>query len=79
MYDVRAEGSIINIKRNNFGDPEMLILSSRKEIKDLMKAHKTKKRRLSAPGPKSKSQSRSRSRPKQAEKSKQESKKVVKN
>jgi len=33
---VRAEGSIINIKRNTNGDPEMLILSSQKEIKDLM-------------------------------------------
>ena len=36
MYDVRAEGSIINIKKNTFGDPEMLILSSRKDIMDMM-------------------------------------------
>jgi len=35
-YDVGAEGSIINIKRNTHGDPEMLILSSQKELKDLM-------------------------------------------
>ena len=36
FYDVKAEGSIINIKRNSHGDPEMLILSSQKELQDLM-------------------------------------------
>ena len=35
-YDVRAEGSIINIKRNQDGDPEMLILSSQKDLKEVM-------------------------------------------
>lgn len=33
FYDVRAEGSIINIKHNQAGDSDMLIVGSSRDLK----------------------------------------------
>ena len=54
---MKAEGSIINIKRNSNGDPEMLILSSQKELQDLMSTnisnmHKKNNKKRSKSNPK---------------------------